>query len=79
MGYLFGLRTRQRRRPLTTSGNIRARWGTERDSRRATRDPLQPERLTAQTPYTKSPIASAPTTTAKTNTAIGQRGRVDTA
>lgn len=23
MGYLFGLRTRQRRRPLTTSGNIR--------------------------------------------------------
>lgn len=27
MGYLFGLRTRQRQRHLTISGNIRARWG----------------------------------------------------
>jgi len=61
------------------SGCIAEHWPTERDSRRATRDRLQPEWLTAQTPYTNSPIASAPTTTAKTNTAIGQRGRVDTA
>ena len=29
MGYLFSVRTRHRRRPLTTSGNIRARCGTQ--------------------------------------------------